>query len=129
MLTKIKNYLRKYWGYFVAGLSVVFGLIIFRKKTDRYENIVQKLQDSHYKQLDEIEKARKEELAQREENERKYQERIVAIEKEYEKAKIEFDEKKRKQVDVIVKIYSAEPDKLAQRLAEVTGFKIIMPED
>jgi hypothetical protein len=129
MLDKIKNFFKNSWGYLVAGIGVVFGLAFFRKKVDHYENIVQKLQDSHQKELDEIKKAREEERKKYEENERKYQERMAAIEKEYETAKKELDEKKRKEVEDIVKKYGNQPDKLAQRLAEVTGFKIIMPQD
>ena len=129
MLENIKNFFKKSWGYIVAGLSVVLGLMFFRKKVDHYENIVQKLQESHQKQLNEIEAARKEERKKHEENERKYQERMALIEKEYETAKAELDEKKRKEIEGIVKKYGNQPDKLAQRLADVTGFKIIMPED
>lgn len=129
MLENIKNFFKKSWGYIVAGLSVVLGLMFFRKKVDHYENIVQKLQESHQKQLNEIEAARKEERKKHEENERKYQERMALIEKEYEAAKAELDEKKRKEIEGIVKKYGNQPDKLAQRLADVTGFKIIMPED
>jgi Skp family chaperone for outer membrane proteins len=129
MFENIKNFFKKSWGYLVAGLGVVFGVMLFRKKVDHYENIVQKLQDSHQKQLDEIEAARKEERKKHEENERKYQERMALIEKEYEAAKAELDEKKRKEIEGIVKKYGNQPDKLAQRLADVTGFKIIMPED
>lgn len=129
MFENIKNFFKKSWGYLVAGLGVVFGVMLFRKKVDHYENIVQKLQDSHQKQLDEIEAARKEERKKHEENERKYQERMALIEKEYEAAKAELDEKKRKEIEGIVKKYGDQPDKLAQRLADVTGFKIIMPED
>jgi hypothetical protein len=129
MFDKIKSFLKKSWGYLVAALGVVLGLVFFRKKVDHYENIVQGLQDSHQKELDEIKKARKEEREKYEENERKYQERMAIIEKEYETAKKELDEKKRKEVEGIVKKYGNQPNKLAEKLAEVTGFKIIMPQD
>lgn len=129
MLDNIKNFFKKFWTYLVAGLGVALGVVLFKKKVDSYENIVQKLQESHQKELDEIEAARKEERKKYEENEKKYQERMAVIEKEYTDAKKELDEKKRKEVEGIVRNYGNQPDKLAQRLAEVTGFKIIMPED
>ena len=129
MLDKIKNFFKNFWGYLVAGIGLVFGLALFRKKVDHYENIVQKLQDSHQKELDEVKKARDEERQKYQENEKKFKERMAAIEKEYDEAKKELDEKKRKEIEVIVKNYSNQPDKLAQRLAEATGFKIILPED
>jgi len=129
MLEKIKNFFKNSWGYIVAGIGLIFGLTLFRKKVDHYENIVQKLQESHQKELDEIKKARDEERKKYEENEKKFQERMAAIEKEYDTAKKELDEKKRKEIEGIVKSYGNQPDKLAQRLTDVTGFKIILPED
>ncbi len=129
MFEDIKNFLKRSWGYILAGLGVVLGLGFFRKKVDHYETIVQKLHDSHQRELDEIKKSREEELKKYEENERKYQERMAIIEKEYENAKKELDDKKRTEVEKIVKKYSDKPDQLAQRLADVTGFKIIMPKE
>jgi len=129
MLEKIKNFFKNSWGYIVAGIGLIFGLTLFRKKVDHYENIVQKLQESHQKELDEIKKARDEERKKYEENEKKFQERMAAIEKEYDTAKKELDEKKRKEIAGIVKSYGNQPDKLAQRLNDVTGFKIILPGD
>ena len=129
MLNKIKEFLNNSWGYLVAGISVIFGLVLFRKKVDHYANVVQKLDDSHQKQLRELKKAREEEQEKYEENERKHHERMAAVEKEYETSKKELIEKKRREVEIIVRNYGDQPDKLAQKLAEVTGFKIIMPQD
>lgn len=129
MLNNIKDFFKKFWGLFATGFGIIFGMIIFRKKVDSYENITKKLQDSHQKQLDEIEIARKEEKQELEENEKEYRKKIVFIEKEYKTAKIKLDEKKRKEIEVIVKTYGNQPEKLAQRLTHVMGFKIIMPKE
>ena len=51
------------------------------------------------------------------------------IEKEYETAKKELDEKKKSEVATIVRKYADKPDQLAERLAQVTGFKIVLPEN
>lgn len=129
MLKKIKEFFSKFWGYFVAGFGAIAGIIFLKKQTDNYETIVQKLQESHEKELDEIKKAREEERKAYEANEKKYQERMALVEKEYEAAKKNLDEKKRKEIEDIVRNYSNQPDELAKKLAEVTGFVIIMPED
>ena len=92
MLNKIKEFLNNSWGYLVAGISVIFGLVLFRKKVDHYANVVQKLDDSHQKQLRELKKAREEEQEKYEENERKHHERMAAVEKEYETSKKELSE-------------------------------------
>ena len=87
------------------------------------------MQESHQKELDEIKKAREEERKGYEANERKYKERMAIIEKEYEEAKTAFEAKKQSTVKQVITVTGGKPDKLAERLAEVTGFKIIMPED
>lgn len=124
-----KDFLKRYWGLIVVGGGIILGALFYKKKVDVYESIMQKMQESHQKELDDIKKAREEERTKYEENEKKYKERMVAIEKEYEAAKIEFDARKKTAAEKIVKNYGSKPDKLAERLAEVTGFKIIMPED
>ena len=129
MLDKIKDFFKKFWGFFVAGLGVAAGFLLVKKKVEYYDDVVQKLQDSHQKELDEIKMAQEEERQKYEENERKYKERMEIIEKEYETAKKELDEKKKSEVATIVRKYGDKPDQLAERLAQVTGFKIILPED
>lgn len=129
MLDKIKVFFKRSWGFFVAGTGIVLSLAFFRKKIDHYENIMQKLHESHQKELNDIKAAREEERKKYEENEKKYQERMAIIEKEYDAAKKQLDDKKREEVGKIVKKYGGKPDQLAQKLSEVTGFKIIMPEE
>jgi len=128
MLENIKSFFKRFWGYLAAGLGLALGLSFYKKKVDVYEDIVQKMQQSHEKELEAIKKAREEERAKYEENERKYKERMAAIEKEYEAAKVEFDAKKKSAAEKIVRTYGDKPDKLAEKLAEVTGFKIVLPE-
>jgi hypothetical protein len=129
MIDKFKDFLKNNWAYLAIGLFVVLGFASYRKKVDAYENIVRSLQESHQKELDEIKKVREEERKGYEANERKYKERMAAIEKEYETAKIAFEEKKQSAVKQVISTTGGKPDKLAEKLAEVTGFKIVMPEE
>jgi 5-bromo-4-chloroindolyl phosphate hydrolysis protein len=129
MPESIKNFFKKSGIYIALALAIILGISLFKKKVDEYETIVQKMQESHQKELDEIEAARKEERKKHEENERAYKERMATIEKEYDEAKKALDEKKKKDVDGIVKKYYGKPDQMAERFAKVTGFKIILPEE
>ena len=130
MLENIKDFFKRF-GVFVivVGVGIAVGVSLFKKKVNHYEDIVQKLQESHQKELNEIEAARKEERKKFEENERAYKEKVAAIEKEYADAKKVFDEKKKSAADGIVKKYDGKPDQLAERFAKVTGFKIVLPEE
>ena len=86
------------------------------------------MRDSHRKELDDIEKERILERSRYEQNEKKYLEDLAIIQEKYEKAKIDLDEKKKKEIEDILKTYGNRPDELAKKLSEVTGFKIVLPE-
>jgi flagellar motility protein MotE (MotC chaperone) len=126
----IKDFLKKIGIYIVVAIiGIAFGVSLFKKKVKEYENIVQKLQESHKKELDEIQKAREEERKKYEENERKYKERMEAIEKEYNETKKIFEERKASEVKKIVKVYGGKPDQLAEKFSKATGFRVVLPED
>jgi vacuolar-type H+-ATPase subunit H len=129
MLENIKDFFKKFWGFFAAGLGIAVGFLLVKKKEADDFGFIQKLEDSHKKEIEEINKAREVERQQYEENEKKYKETMTAIQEQYEKAKKDLDEKKKTEVATIVRKYGNKPDQLAQKLSEVTGFKIILPED
>ena len=128
MLEKIQIFLKKFWGYFVAGFGIIVGIFLFKKKTDSYDSTIRDMRDSHRKELDDIEKERILERSRYEQNEKKYLEDLAIIQEKYEKAKIDLDEKKKKEIEDILKTYGNRPDELAKKLSEVTGFKIVLPE-
>lgn len=113
----------------IVGLALGFFLSKNMTNNHEYETIVQNLQESHKKELEEIQKATEEERKKYEENERKYKERMALIEKDYNESKSVLKEQKVAEVINIVKSYSGKPDQLAERFAKVTGFKVILPGD
>lgn len=126
--TKVNNFIKKFWGVFVAIFGIT-ALLLMKKKGDDSADYIKQMQDSHAKEIEEVNKAREEERKKYAENEKKYQERMVVIENQYEAAKKEFDEKKKAQAAKLVKDYGDKPTELAEKLAEVTGFKVILPEE
>jgi len=129
MLKNIEDFFKKFWGLFVAGFGVIACFLFVKKKEADTTDLIQSIEDSHKKEIEEINKAREAERQQYEENEKKYKATMVAIQEQYEKAKKDFDEKKKAEAATIVRKYANKPDQLAQKLAEVTGFKIVLPED
>lgn len=128
-MTKVVNFVKRFWGYFATAVVVFFGVVILRRKLEDYEDLIKKLQDAHEEQIKNLNKIREEELAKYKENERKYQERMAIVEAEYEKAKQELDDKKRRRIEDLVKKYANKPDKLAEKLSSVTGLKIVLSEE
>lgn len=78
--------------------------------------------------MQDIAKVRAEETAKHEANKKTYDERLDVIKKEYDEKNQELTEKKKKEIDKILKSSGDDPGKLAQELSSVTGFKIIFPE-
>lgn len=129
MFDSIKEFFKKFWGLFVAAGSIFLGVIMYKKKVEYYDGLLQDAQQSHDKQVKELQEIREKERSQYQENEQRYKDQMAALEKQYEDAKKVFDEKKKTEAAVIVKKYGNKPDLLAQKLSEVTGFKIVMPEE
>jgi len=125
--TKVNNFVKQFWGVFFIGFGVA--IILLFLKGNNSADYIKKMQDSHAKELEEVNKAREEERKKYEENEKRYQERMAVIEAQYQTAKKEFEDKKKAQAAKIVKNYGDKPVELAEKLAEVTGFKVILPED
>lgn len=122
------SFIKKYWKILAAVLATSIVLFMLKSNHDSSAYIKQ-MQESHAKELEEINKAREEERKQYEENEKKYKERMAAIEAEYETAKKEFDEKKKEQAAKLLRDFKGKPVELAKKLSEVTGYKVILPEE
>jgi 50S ribosomal subunit-associated GTPase HflX len=127
--TKTLDFLKKFWGYFVAAGAIFFGVVVLKRKLEDYDQLIEKLQGAHDEQIKVLNKIREDERAKYEENEKKYQARMAVIEAEYEKAKQELDDNKRKRVEGLVKKYSDKPDVLSKKLADLTGFEVVLPKE
>lgn len=120
-------YVKKYWSYAALVLAVVFGYFLFHKEQIDFADQLKKIQDAHDAELKQIQAARDAEEKQHQENEKKLQAALDAVQKQYDDAKKDLDDKKKKEIEDLVKQYGDNPDVLAQKLSEATGFTIILP--
>lgn len=109
--------------------SIIAGYFFFRREQDSFSERLKQIQDAHDEETKKIQSAREEERRQHEENLKRLRDTLASVQLQYEEEKKVFDEKKKKQVEYLVKKYGKAPDELAKRLGEVTGFKVILPED
>ncbi|NBW58512.1 hypothetical protein EBR43_12220, partial [bacterium] len=72
---------------------------------------------------------RKEERKEHDNADKKLKEGLEIVEKQYQEQKKELDEKKKQEVKNVLEKYKDDPTGLAKKLSEVTGFKIIMPDE
>jgi Spy/CpxP family protein refolding chaperone len=120
-------FIKKYWQVFAT--IAVFAFIYFWTKSSS-TSLAEKLaalNATHDEEIKKIIAARDEEIKKRLENEARYQQQIKQIQDQYEKAKIELDARTKKQVETIVKDYGDDEVKLAEQIAKVTGFTLVMP--
>lgn len=122
------SYVKKYWQLFAALLLFVVGFFFFRSRISDLTDILDDNRKRHEQEIKEIEEAHRKELEAKEEALKKLQETLAQIEKHYEEAQKELDDKKRKEIEQIIKETQDDPEELARRLQESTGFRIVVPE-
>lgn len=130
MLTALKKawvFVKTYWKYIVL-VFLVIALVIFgaRQKIDLAAKL-REIQDAHDEELKQIEAARIEERRKNEENVKRLQAALEAVQQKYDEQRKQLDAKKKTEVETIVKKYGDNPEELAKKLSEVTGFQIILP--
>ena len=126
-LATVWAYVKKYWSLAALVVGVIAAVFVFRKREISFADEFKKINDVHNEELKKIQDARDEEKRQHAENERKLQEALDAVQKHYDDAKKDLDSKKKKEVEDLVKQYKDDPDTLAKKLSEATGFTVILP--
>lgn len=126
-LATVWIYVKKYWSLAALVVGVIAAVFVFRKREISFADEFKKINDVHNEELKKIQEARAEEQRQHAENERKLKETLDAVQKHYDDAKKDLDTKKKKEVEDLVKQYKDDPDTLARKLSEATGFTVILP--
>lgn len=119
---------KKNWGYFVAAFGVAVTFLLLRKEKTSLLDQMNVIRKSYEDQITRIESARKEEREKNAKALELLQKRLDEVQKQYEKAKIELDKKKKEEIKGLMEKYSNDPEALAKKLSEATGFKVILPE-
>ena len=119
-------YIKKYWELFMFILGAFVYVVLYRKQKETFVDDLKKLQDAHEEELRKINKAREDERSKLEENEKRLRAALDAVQKQYDDARKELDERKKKEIESLVSQYGDKPDELAKKLSEVTGFDIVL---
>lgn len=119
--------IKKWWGLFALLAATILGYFFFRRQTDSFSDQFKKLQDSHDQEIKAIDEARIEEEKAHEANLKKMQETLDAVQEQYDQKEKDLDARKKAEITDLVKQYSDDPDVLAKKLSEATGFQVILP--
>jgi septal ring factor EnvC (AmiA/AmiB activator) len=126
-LVKLWLYIKKYWAYVALILGIIAAIVFFRKEQLDFADELKKIQEAHDEELRKIEEAREQERREHEANLKRLQETLAEVQKHYDDAKKDLDDKKKKEIADLVKQYGNDPDELAKKLSEATGFTIVLP--
>lgn len=128
-LQKVWLYIKKYWQIILVITLGIIGLIVFKIDHDRLLQQIMDIQKNHDEEIEKINAARDEEKRQHAANVKRLQDAMDTIQRQYDEAKRVLEEEKKKQIKDIVTQYGNDPVGLSEKLSEVTGFKVILPED
>lgn len=127
MFSTIFAYVKKYWSLAALVVGTIVGVLLLRREQVGFADNLKKLQDAHDEEIKRIQAAREQEQREHEANLKKLQDALDAVQKHYDDAKKDLDDKKKREITDLVKQYGDDPDALAQKLSEATGFVIILP--
>ncbi len=125
---KLWLFVKKNWKYVAAVLGTVLAYVLLQKQKSSLLDQIQEIRDSYDAQLNKIEAARAEERRKNEQELKLLKKRLEDVQKQYVEAKKELDDKKRAEIEELMKKYSNDPEELAKKLSQLTSFKIILPE-
>jgi Skp family chaperone for outer membrane proteins len=126
-LATIWAYVKKYWSLALLVVGGIAAFFVFRQREISFADEYKKIKDAHDEELKRIQDARAEEQRQHEANVKKLQDTLAAVQKHYDEARKDLDAKKKAQIEDLVKKYKDDPDELAKKLSEATGFVIVLP--
>lgn len=131
ILQKIWSFTSKNWRSITVALALVV-LTFAAWKTYSSVNANFSSQLAAYQRASDEEMlkviaAQREERAQHEANIKQLQDTLTAVQQQYDEAKLALEAKKKAAVTQIVTKYADDPEGLAKKLSEVTGFKVVMP--
>jgi Tfp pilus assembly protein PilO len=122
------SYVKKYWSYVALFFVFVLGYFLFKRQQLDFVGELKKIQDAHDEEIKRILQAREEERRQHEANLKQLQDTLSLVQRQYDDAKKDFDARKKKEVEELIKQFGDNPDELAKKLSNVSGFTIVLPQ-
>jgi len=125
VFTKIFEFIKEYWQYFIAILYAFATWFYFESKSEKTTELLRIKRDSYDKQIEIINDSYKEEIEKRDAIIKKYAEVIDAIEKDYADKKKELEADKIKEIKELVEENINDPDSLAKLISEMYGITYV----
>lgn len=119
--------IKKYWKLLALVVGAFIAFFFVRSRGSFVEDY-KKIKNIHDEEIKTIDEARKNERIQKQKAIVIRDNALKAIDKEYEKKSDSLKREKKQDVAKLVKEHGNDPERLAEELQKVTGFKIIQPD-
>jgi biopolymer transport protein ExbB/TolQ len=124
---KLWTFVKTYWQIILLVAGSIVGVIFFGVEKQSFNTSLKTIQDAHDQQIKAIEAARDQEAVQHTADVKQLQDALSAVQKQYDAQEKALDDKKKAEIEQIVKQYGDKPDELAKQLSAATGFDIVLP--
>jgi DNA repair ATPase RecN len=126
-MSKITTWLIAHWKTIAIIIAVILAVGYMQYSRTSLIKLLSDTQQSHKKELDDISKQHLDTIKQRDEAIKQYEEKLQSIQQEYDAAKKALEAKKSGDAKKIIDETKGDPQELAKKLAQSTGFVIVLP--
>lgn len=120
-------FVKKYAWLFFAVVAGALAIILLRRSPTDLADQIDAINKRHAEELRKIREAEEQHTREREENQRKLEETLKALDERYKRAIADLDTQKRAEVDRILREHGDDPDALAEELANALGLQVQKP--
>lgn len=117
-------FVKKYAWIFFAVVAGILAIVLLRRSPTDLADQIDAINKRHAEEVRKIREAEEQRLRDHEENQRRLEEALKALDERYKRAITDLDSQKRAEVDRILKEHGDDPDALAAELAEALGLQV-----
>jgi vacuolar-type H+-ATPase subunit H len=122
-------WIKGHWMLLLVGAGGVASFLLRRKLPGGFVDSIKAIRESEAVEQKAIDDAREVERQAIEKATKRKADAVAAVEQTYVVEQKELDDEKRKEVQKIIQDHGNDPNELAHRLSQATGYKVIMPEE
>jgi outer membrane protein OmpA-like peptidoglycan-associated protein len=128
-LTKARKFLQRSWGFIAAAVGLLAGLGYLYERRRLSQKEETPAIDDKLKVIDKVEEVADEAQEDLDTNQKVHEDVVKTVEDQYQQNKKTLKEEEKKEIKQLAQDYSDNPEELAKKLSELTGFKVILPEE
>lgn len=117
-------FVKKYAWLFFAVVTGILAIVLLRRSPTDLADQIDAINKRHAEEVRKIREAEEQRLRDREENQKRLEEALKALDERYKRTITNLDSQKRAEVDRILKEHGDDPDALAAELAEALGLQV-----